>query len=237
RIDMSEFMEKHTVSRLVGAPPGYAGNQEGGQLTQAVRQQPYAVILLDEIEKAHQDVFNLFLQVLDDGRLTDGQGRTIPFQHSVVIMTSNLGAECILNAEHNSENLEAQLQDILYQHFRPEFLNRIDEILTFQRLQQPALHKICLLLLQQLQQQLREQHIHLEIPPHVVAFLVEQGTQPSLGARPLKRTLIQHLQNPLSIEILEQTIQPHQHIIAQLHPTQPTLCFQQKSNLHGGAKS
>lgn len=204
RFDMSEFMEKHAVSRLLGSPPGYAGHEEGGQLTEAVRSRPYAVILFDEVEKAHQDIFLLLLQVLDDGRLTDSQGRTVDFRNTVVILTSNVGASAILEAEGTQDDdLRNTIQSELRAFFRPEFLNRIDEILIFNRLTKAAMHTICTLQLERLHRQLREQSLSLCVSPEAQAFLVEAGYDPAFGARPLKRAILHLIQDPLSTALLE----------------------------------
>ncbi|MEA2447204.1 MAG: ATP-dependent Clp protease ATP-binding subunit ClpC, partial [Actinomycetota bacterium] len=201
RIDMSEFQEKHTVSRLVGAPPGYVGYEEAGQLTEAVRRKPYSVLLLDEIEKAHPDVFNLLLQILDDGRLTDGQGRTVDFKNTVVIMTSNIGAERIQAHSRGKEPFDAlklDLMQILRNHFRPEFLNRIDEIITFKALTQDQVADIATLLLDRLGRRLRAQHIELEFTDEAVAHVADLGFDPEFGARPLRRTIQRLIENELS---------------------------------------
>jgi ATP-dependent Clp protease ATP-binding subunit ClpB len=186
RIDMSEYMEKHTVSRLVGAPPGYIGYEEGGQLTEAVRRRPYSVVLLDEIEKAHPDVFNVLLQILDDGRLTDGQGRTVDFRNTVLIMTSNI------------RSAEA-MQDV----FRPEFLNRIDEIVEFQALDRDQLGEIVELQLGRLRQRLAERGIDIELTPEAKEHVAEAGWDPTYGARPLKRAIQRLIENPLAVRLLE----------------------------------
>ncbi len=199
RIDMSEYMEKHTVSRLIGAPPGYVGYEEGGQLTEAVRRRPYRVILLDEIEKAHPDVFNILLQILDDGRLTDGQGRTVDFTNTIVIMTSNLGTELFGKRNYDKE----LLYDILKRTFRPEFLNRIDEIIVFKHLTKEDMYKIVELQLNYLKERVKEQEISLEVSDHVKEKLINEGFDPEYGARPLKRTIQRLLENPLAKFLLE----------------------------------
>ena len=206
RLDMSEFMERNAVARLVGAPPGYVGYEEGGQLTEAVRRRPYAVLLLDEVEKAHPEVFNLLLQVLDDGRLTDSQGRTADFRHTVVIMTSNLASRAILEQARgvlNSEDLERAVEDALAQRFRPEFLNRIDEVIRFRPLAPQDLQRIVRLQLAELAGLLREQELSLEVPDAVVEALAEQGYEPEYGARPLRRVLRRRIENPLATALLE----------------------------------
>ncbi len=206
RLDMSEFMERNAVARLVGAPPGYVGYEEGGQLTEAVRRRPYAVLLLDEVEKAHPEVFNLLLQVLDDGRLTDSQGRTADFRHTVVIMTSNLASRAILEharGELDPEALERAVEEALAQRFRPEFLNRIDEVIRFRPLAPQDLQRIVRLQLAELAGLLREQQLSLEVPDAVVTALAEQGHEPEYGARPLRRVLRRRIENPLATALLE----------------------------------
>ena len=218
RLDMSEFMERNAVARLVGAPPGYVGYEEGGQLTEAVRRRPYAVVLLDEVEKAHPEVFNLLLQVLDDGRLTDSQGRTVDFRHTVVIMTSNLASRAILDSARATREagvepdqqswldqqtwLDQQIDQALASQFRPEFLNRIDEVIRFRPLGPADLQRIVRLQLAELARLLAEQHLELEVPEPVVQALAEQGYEPEYGARPLRRVLRRQLENPLATELL-----------------------------------
>jgi ATP-dependent Clp protease ATP-binding subunit ClpB len=202
RIDMSEYMEKHTVSRLIGAPPGYVGYEEGGQLSEAVRRRPYSVILFDEIEKAHHDVFNVLLQVLDDGRITDGQGRTVDFKNTVIIMTSNIGSEFITE-EESKEARSRLVMDALRQHFRPEFLNRIDEVIIFDRLSEEHLKKIVEIQLSRLTKRLEEQKIKLDLSDRAKAFIAREGYDPVYGARPLKRAIQKHILDPLSLDILE----------------------------------
>ncbi|MCP9808158.1 AAA family ATPase [Cyanobium sp. HWJ4-Hawea] len=206
RLDMSEYMERNAVARLVGAPPGYVGYEEGGQLTEAVRRRPYAVVLLDEVEKAHPEVFNLLLQVLDDGRLTDSQGRTVDFRHTVVIMTSNLASRAILeNARSGNpqeESLDQAIEQALASHFRPEFLNRIDELIRFRPLAQEDLQRIVLLQIAELRTLLAEQNLQLEVDGQVVQALAQQGYEPEYGARPLRRVLRRQIENPLATELL-----------------------------------
>ncbi|MBI4365720.1 MAG: ATP-dependent chaperone ClpB [Deltaproteobacteria bacterium] len=197
RIDMSEYMEKHTVARLIGAPPGYVGYEEGGQLTEAVRRRPYAVLLFDEIEKAHHDVFNLLLQVLDDGRLTDGQGRTVDFRNTVIIMTSNIRGD-------------------FRSHFRPEFINRIDEIVEFRSLGEAELVGIVAIQLRRVARLLEEREVNLSVTPAAQAFLAKQGYDPTYGARPLKRAIQRYVQDPLAIKLLEGDFIPGQHIVVDL---------------------
>ena len=201
RIDMSEYGEKHTVSRLIGAPPGYVGYEQGGQLTEAVRRRPYSVVLFDEIEKAHPDVFNVFLQILDDGRLTDGQGRVVDFRNVIIIMTSNLGSDMILNAT-STEEIRGALQELLKASFRPEFLNRIDETVIFNRLGQAEIHKIVDIQLNRLAQRLEDRKIRITVTEAARNFLAERGYDPLYGARPLKRTIQAELENPLAREII-----------------------------------
>jgi len=207
RLDMSEFMERNAVARLLGAPPGYVGYEEGGQLTEAVRRRPYAVLLLDEVEKAHPDVFNVLLQVLDDGRLTDSQGRTVDFRHTVVVMTSNLASRAILdNARSGADpaQLEQQVEQALASQFRPEFLNRIDEVIRFQPLGPEQLQRIVHLQLADLAALLREQGLELQVDAPVVPWLAQQGYEPEYGARPLRRLLRRRIENPLATELLEE---------------------------------
>ena len=202
RIDMSEYMERHSVARLVGAPPGYVGFDEGGQLTEAVRRRPYAVVLFDEIEKAHPEVFNILLQVLDDGRITDSRGRTVDFKNTVVILTSNIGSQHILEAT-NAEQREALVLQALRQHFRPEFLNRIDETILFDRLNEEDLARIIDIQLRHLEGRLEAQKLRLEVSPEAKILLGEEGYDPVYGARPLKRAIQRRLLDPLSLQLLE----------------------------------
>jgi ATP-dependent Clp protease ATP-binding subunit ClpB len=205
RLDMSEYMEKHTVARLIGAPPGYVGYDEGGQLTEAVRRRPYAVILFDEIEKAHPDVFNALLQVLDDGRLTDGKGRTVDFRNSVVIMTSNVGSDLIQEASRrgdDDERLKDKLLDVLRRTFRPEFLNRVDETVIFKSLGRGEIERIVEIQLKDLEKRLAERKLSIEVTPEARAVLAERGYDPVFGARPLKRTIQRMIENPLAVEVL-----------------------------------
>ncbi|MBX3532634.1 MAG: AAA family ATPase, partial [Rhizobiaceae bacterium] len=204
RIDMSEFMEKHSVARLIGAPPGYVGYEEGGALTEAVRRRPYQVVLFDEIEKAHADVFNVLLQVLDDGRLTDGQGRTVDFRNTLIIMTSNLGAEFLVNLGEG-EDVDAvrdQVMAVVHSHFRPEFLNRIDETILFHRLRRQDMGKIVEIQLGRLEKLLADRKIVLDLDEAAVNWLATKGYEPAFGARPLKRVIQKELQDPLAEKIL-----------------------------------
>ncbi len=204
RIDMSEFMEKHSVSRLIGAPPGYVGYEEGGYLTENVRRKPYSVVLLDEVEKAHSEVFNVLLQVLDDGRLTDGQGRTVDFRNTVIIMTSNLGSQLIqtMAGEENYHTMKAALMEIVTQHFRPEFINRIDDVVVFHPLLPTQIHAITKIQLARLQQRLSQQHLNLDVSDAAIEHIANAGFDPVYGARPLKRAIQQMLENPLAQTIL-----------------------------------
>lgn len=204
RIDMSEFMEKHSVARLIGAPPGYVGYEEGGYLTEAVRRRPYSVILLDEVEKAHTDVFNILLQVMDDGRLTDGQGRTVDFRNAVIVMTSNLGSQVIqeMGTKFTYDQIKDAVMEMVAQHFRPEFINRIDETVVFHPLAKEQIAKIAQLQINYLHKRLKEQNINLEVTPEAIAHLAEAGYDPVYGARPLKRTIQQQLENPMAQSLL-----------------------------------
>ncbi|NMG83241.1 MAG: AAA domain-containing protein, partial [Methanosarcinales archaeon] len=201
RIDMSEYMEKHTVARLIGAPPGYVGYEEGGQLTEAVRRRPYSVILFDEIEKAHSDVFNLFLQILDDGRLTDGHGRTVDFKNTVIIMTSNVGSQWIELAK-NEEEMRSQVMEALHHEFKPEFLNRLDDIIIFHPLTQEQLKQIVDIQLRHLLKRLAERKLSLNLTDAAKEFLVKTGYDPNYGARPLKRAIQHYILDPLSLKII-----------------------------------
>ncbi|KTD32445.1 endopeptidase Clp ATP-binding subunit B [Legionella moravica] len=204
RIDMSEFMEKHSVARLIGAPPGYVGYEEGGYLTEAVRRRPYSVILLDEVEKAHSDVFNILLQVMDDGRLTDGQGRTVDFRNTVIVMTSNLGSQLIqeMGTNFDYDQVKSAVMEMVGQHFRPEFINRIDETVVFHSLLKEQIAKIAEIQIAYLHHRLKQQDINLVVKPEALAYLAEAGFDPVYGARPLKRTIQQKLENPLAQSLL-----------------------------------
>ena len=215
RIDMSEFMEKHSVARLIGAPPGYVGYEEGGYLTEAIRRRPYAVILLDEIEKAHPDVFNLLLQVLDDGRLTDGQGRTVDFRNTVIVMTSNLGSHLIQKMSGNDsyEQTKSAVMELVAQEFRPEFINRIDETVMFHALTEDEISSIATIQIGYLQKRLAEQDLTLTVSPEALSHLAKAGFDPVYGARPLKRTIQQELENPLAQSLLTGRFKPHDNIV------------------------
>jgi len=214
RIDMSEYMEKHTVSRLIGAPPGYVGYEEGGQLTEQVRRHPYSVVLFDEIEKAHPDVFNVLLQILEDGRLTDGQGRTVDFRNTVLVMTSNVGSSAIFElSAKNPELARKEAMEALRASFRPEFINRIDEIVIFNPLGKAQLEGIVKLLLKNVEKLLEERKITLELTPAAYVLLLQEGYDPAYGARPLRRTIQRMLQDPLALQILEGKVLPGDHIL------------------------
>jgi len=206
RIDMSEFMEKHSVARLIGAPPGYVGYDEGGYLTEAVRRRPYAVILLDEIEKAHSDVFNVLLQVLDDGRMTDGKGRTVDFKNTILIMTSNVGSDLIMKlAEEqvDQNQISSQMEEILHHQFRPEFLNRIDETIIFRSLSRDDMARIVTIQLRRLANRMEDQKLKVRFSENAKKYLVSVGYNPLFGARPLKRAIRKYVEDPLAMELLE----------------------------------
>jgi ATP-dependent Clp protease ATP-binding subunit ClpB len=204
RIDMSEYMEKHTVSRLIGAPPGYVGYEEGGQLTEAVRRRPYSVVLFDEIEKAHPDVFNVLLQILDDGRLTDGHGRTVDFKNTVIIMTSNIGTEFIQQVnDSNYERIRELVMNEMRRHFKPEFLNRIDDIIIFRSLSKEQILKIVDIQLNRILSRLAERKLKLELTDRAKQYLADTGYNPQFGARPLKRVIEKELLDALAQEILK----------------------------------
>ena len=213
RIDMSEFMEKHSVARLIGAPPGYVGYEEGGYLTEAVRRKPYAVILLDEVEKAHPDVFNVLLQVLDDGRMTDGQGRTVDFKNTVIVMTSNLGSQMIQQmSEDDYEVVKLAVMGEVKIHFRPEFVNRIDEIVVFHSLGEKEVRSIARIQLQYLKTRMEKMDLGLEVSDGALDKLAQTGFDPVYGARPLKRAIQSELENPLALQILEGSFAPKETV-------------------------
>jgi ATP-dependent Clp protease ATP-binding subunit ClpB len=205
---MSEYMEKHSVARMIGAPPGYVGYEEGGQLTEAIRRRPYSVVLFDEIEKAHPDVFNVLLQILDDGRLTDSQGRVVDFRNTVIIMTSNVGSQLIVDAGAQPSDqawarLEQRVRDELRNYFRPEFLNRVDDVIVFHQLSRSDILQIVELQLGHLERLLAQRHMGFDVAPEAKQLLAEQGYDPVFGARPLKRVIQRLLQNPIALEVLE----------------------------------
>jgi ATP-dependent Clp protease ATP-binding subunit ClpB len=206
RLDMSEFMEKHAVARLIGAPPGYVGYEEGGYLTEAIRRRPYAVVLFDEIEKAHPDVFNVLLQILDDGRMTDGQGKTVDFTNTLIILTSNVGSRYIQELSGHREQMRTRVTEALRAQFKPEFLNRIDETILFYNLTAEQIGAIVDIQLEHLRRRLDERGIRLELDASARQLLVDQGYDPVYGARPLKRAIQRNLENPLAMEILKGAI-------------------------------
>ena len=208
RIDMSEYMEKHAVARLIGAPPGYIGYEEGGTLTETVRRRPYQIILFDEVEKAHAEVFNLLLQVLDDGRLTDGQGRTVDFRNTLIVLTSNLGSELFINESEEVDVDVAQtaIMDVVRATFRPEFLNRLDETILFQKLSRVDMNGVVDIQLKRLSERLESKNVHIEIDARARAWLSDMGYDPSYGARPLKRVLRRHVEDHLATMILDSSI-------------------------------
>ena len=232
---MSEYMEKHTVSRLVGSPPGYVGYDEGGQLTEAVRRKPFSVVLFDEIEKAHSDVFNTLLQILEDGRLTDAQGRAVDFKNTVIIMTSNLGSESLRKKsvgfqqesdEITYEKMKEKLTDNLKKHFRPEFLNRIDEVIVFHQLTGDEVKQIVDLMLVRDREQLATQSLDLVLSDAAKTFLVSKGYDRELGARPLRRAIQRYLEDPLAEQVLLGEYQPGTTIVVDADPEGGTLIFE-----------
>ena len=220
RIDMSEYMEKYSVSRLIGAPPGYVGYEEGGQLTEAVRRKPYSVVLFDEIEKAHPDVFNILLQVLDDGHITDSQGRTVDFKNTIIILTSNLGSDYILEGINNNgeitEVAKEKVNELLKRSFRPEFLNRLDEIVFYKPLKKDEISKILELLIVDLERRLEDKHLKLEITEDAKSYLIENGYDQIYGARPLKRFVKKKLETIIAEKILKDNIAPMDTMIVDL---------------------
>jgi ATP-dependent Clp protease ATP-binding subunit ClpB len=241
RIDMSEYQEKHSVSRLIGAPPGYVGYDEGGQLTEAVRRKPYSVILLDEIEKAHPDVFNILLQVLDDGRLTDNKGRTVNFKNTIIIMTSNIGSHILLEkmeelTEKNREKIlnecRDEIFDLLKKTIRPEFLNRIDEIIMFEPLRKEDVYKIVEIQLNQIVERLKEQHIHMEYTKHAVECIANKGYDVQFGARPVKRVIQNLILNELSRQIIAGKVQKDAPIVIDCFDDENIVFTNQKAASH-----
>jgi ATP-dependent Clp protease ATP-binding subunit ClpB len=223
RIDMSEYQERHTVSRLVGAPPGYVGYEEGGQLTETVRRRPYSVVLLDEIEKAHADVFNVLLQLLDDGRLTDGQGRTVNFRNTIVIMTSNLGAAIFQEPAASPEEREEKVLSDVRAHFRPEFINRIDEVVVFDALSREDIIRIVEIQLRGLQRRLADRTLTLELTDGARTYLANAGYDPHFGARPLKRLIQREIQDPLAMLLLSGEIRDRDTVVVDTGPEGLTL--------------
>ncbi|HCF28815.1 MAG TPA: ATP-dependent chaperone ClpB, partial [Cyanobacteria bacterium UBA11049] len=230
RLDMSEYMEKHSVARLVGAPPGYVGYDEGGQLSEAIRRRPYSVVLLDEVEKAHPDVFNILLQVLDDGRITDSQGRTVDFRNTVIVMTSNIGSEHILDVSGDDskyEQMQKRVMDALRSHFRPEFLNRVDDIILFHTLNRSELRQIVGIQLKRVQKLLDEQKIGLVLSPTAQDYLADLGYDPVYGARPLKRAIQRMVENPLATKLLEGAFSEGDTIVVDYQDG--SLCFNRQN--------
>jgi ATP-dependent Clp protease ATP-binding subunit ClpB len=229
RIDMSEYMEKHAVSRLIGAPPGYVGYEEGGQLTEAVRRRPYAVVLFDEIEKAHPDVFNVLLQIMDDGRLTDGQGRHVDFRNTIIIMTSNIGSSFLvaenMRTNEDFEKAAREVTNSLQGYFKPEFLNRVDDIIVFRPLGKEQLVKIVELRLEDLRRQLTERKISLELTDAAKELILAQGYDPNYGARPLKRAIQKVVQDPLALKILDGEVLHGDHVIVEADKKAGKLVF------------
>jgi ATP-dependent Clp protease ATP-binding subunit ClpB len=231
RIDMSEYMEKHSVSRLIGAPPGYVGYEEGGQLTEQVRRHPYSVVLFDEIEKAHPDVFNILLQILEDGRLTDGKGRTVDFRNTVLVMTSNVGSTAIFElGNSNPQRARAEAMDALRSSFRPEFINRIDEIVIFNPLGKEQLQTIVDLLLRSVENLLQERQITLELTPAARELLASEGYDPAYGARPLRRAIQRLIQDPLALQILESKVLPGERVLADRDGQKDAMRFERAAN-------
>jgi ATP-dependent Clp protease ATP-binding subunit ClpB len=224
RLDMSEYMEKHTVARLIGAPPGYVGYEEGGQLTEAVRRKPYAVILFDEVEKAHPEVFNVLLQVLDDGRLTDGQGRTVDFKNTIIIMTSNLGSQFM--EEKNEQKKRDLVMDVVRHTFKPEFLNRVDEIVLFNSLGMEQITFIVDIQLALLHKRLADRKLSFSLTDRAKEFIVQHGYDPVYGARPLKRAIQHYIQDPLALKILEGEFREGDTVSIDLDRTAQTLSFE-----------
>ncbi|HHV37326.1 MAG TPA: AAA domain-containing protein [Candidatus Cloacimonetes bacterium] len=225
RLDMSEFMERHSVARLIGAPPGYVGYEEGGYLTEAIRRRPYSVVLFDEIEKAHADVFNLLLQILDEGRLTDGKGRTVDFKHSVIILTSNIGSHQIYEHEGDVKELQPVLMDILRQHFRPEFLNRLDDIIVFHRLDKDQIRQIVQLQLNILKKRLMSRDIEISFTDALTDHIAELGYDPQYGARPLKRAIQSQIENPLAKVLLGDTKALESNIMVDFDKSSKSVVF------------
>jgi ATP-dependent Clp protease ATP-binding subunit ClpB len=224
---MSEYMEKHAVARLIGAPPGYVGYEEGGQLTEAVRRRPYAVVLFDEIEKAHPDVFNVLLQIMDDGRLTDGKGRTVDFKNTVLIMTSNLGSSYLLEmrTEQEFERARQQVMQTLQSHFRPEFLNRVDDVVVFRPLSREQLKQIVDLQLEHLRRLLAERRISIELTDAAKELVLNEGYDANYGARPLRRALQRLVQDRLALKILDGEVLHGDHVVVDVDPEKREAVF------------
>jgi ATP-dependent Clp protease ATP-binding subunit ClpB len=233
RLDMSEYMEKHSVSKLIGAPPGYIGYEEGGSLTEAVRRRPYQIILFDEIEKAHPDIFNILLQVLDEGKLTDSQGRSVDFRNTLILLTSNLGAEYLLKLKESEpvEKVKEQVMTEVRSAFRPEFLNRLEAILLFQRLSKQSMRRIVDIQIKELQARLSERSIKIEISDAAKAWLSEKGYDPSYGARPLRRQIQIHVQNPLAEDLIAGTYTDGDEIIVDISDVDDGLIFHKQNDL------
>jgi ATP-dependent Clp protease ATP-binding subunit ClpB len=226
RIDMSEFMEKHSVARLIGAPPGYVGYEEGGFLTEAVRRRPYSIVLMDEIEKAHPEVFNILLQILDDGRLTDGHGRTVDFKNTVVIMTSNIGSQWIVDlGEKDYGEMRRRVMDAVRAHFKPEFLNRIDELIIFHGLGIEEIKAIVEIQVKKLEQRLLDRRIELKMTEKAKEWLAKEGFDPAYGARPLKRVIQKEIQDQLAMKILEGKFKEGDAVTADLDTKKGELVF------------
>jgi ATP-dependent Clp protease ATP-binding subunit ClpB len=227
RIDMSEYMEKHSVARLIGAPPGYVGYEEGGYLTETIRRRPYSVVLFDEIEKAHPDVFNILLQILDDGRMTDGHGRTVDFKNTIIIMTSNIGSQWIQElGDDQRTKMEQRIWDSLRSTFKPEFLNRVDEIIIFQSLSSEQISQIVDIQVDRLRKRLEDKKIDLKLSDSARQFLAQKGYDPAYGARPLKRAIQKYIENPLAMELLSGNIHPGNTVVAEAE--EENLVFYQK---------
>jgi ATP-dependent Clp protease ATP-binding subunit ClpB len=238
RIDMTEYMERHSVARLIGAPPGYVGYEEGGYLTEAVRRHPYSVVLFDEIEKAHPDVFNALLQILDDGRMTDGKGRTVDFKNTVLIMTSNVGSQWIQEmSDRNKEEMEKRVMDALRSTFRPEFLNRIDDIIMFNALGTEEIKQIVDIQIGHLEKRLAEKKITLALTDGAKEFLARTGFDPVYGARPLKRTIQHMIQDPLATKILEGSVREGDHVVVDVAGDEVVFKTDGKSELKEAAAS
>ncbi|MEX2716311.1 MAG: AAA family ATPase, partial [Candidatus Sigynarchaeota archaeon] len=236
----SEYMEKHAVARLIGAPPGYVGYDEGGFLTEAVRKRPYSVVLFDEIEKAHQDVFNVLLQILDDGRLTDGHGKTVDFKNTIIIMTSNIGSDLILESMERGKDGQLDpgtINTLLSRYFRPEFLNRIDEVIVFKFLNEARIQAIVDIQIQRLNALLADRKLELVITPEAKQFLARQGFDPKFGARPLKRAIQNFVQNPLAKRILEGELEAGDTIEVVLDTSKQQLAFKRIKNAMNGERN